>query len=135
MPTLDDEAFENYLKQFRPIVPDSLVPAQRSQHSWRHRSVWRIWAIGFAVALIFSAFILDRASRHPHPAHSGSNTAGMQVVSPVKPLTMRDADALLSAAPSYKAAVNSIAFHHQEPTIPKDKQSALAVLAKEKVRL
>jgi hypothetical protein len=54
---------------------------------------------------------------------------------PMQPLTMRDANALLATAPSYKAALDEMAFHHQPSTVPKDKQSGLAVLAKEKIKL
>jgi hypothetical protein len=68
-------------------------------------------------------------------AHKGNNPASVEVVLPRQPLTMRDANALLATAPSYKAAVDSMAFHNQGSIIPKNKQSTLAVLAKEKIKL
>jgi hypothetical protein len=63
---------------------------------------------------------------------------GLQSVTvnaPMQPLTMRDANALLATAPSYKAALDELAFHRQRSTVAKGKQSGLAVLAKEKIKL
>ena len=63
-----------------------------------------------------------------------SNPPSIELALPKQALTMREANALLASAPSYKAAVDSMAFHNQG-SFPKDKQSALAVLAKEKIKL
>jgi hypothetical protein len=131
--TLDDEGFETYLKQFRPLVPDALPTREASQESWRRRSVLRTWVVGATAMVILG--VLSFQIFKIHVADKGSHPALVQVVLPVQPLTMRDANALLSIAPSYKAAVDSMAFHEQGSTIPKDRQSALAVLAKEKIKL
>jgi hypothetical protein len=48
---------------------------------------------------------------------------------------MRDANSLLASAPSYKAVLDEMAFHPRGSTVPKDKQSAVAVLSKEKIKL
>lgn len=133
MPTLDDERFEGYLKQFRPIVPDALPLKQESQEPWRRRSGMQNWAIGVTAIVILGVvgFYIGKG----RVAHKIDNPASVEVVLPKQPLTMRDANALLSTAPSYKAAVDSMAFRGQGSTIPKDKQSALAILAKEKIKL
>jgi hypothetical protein len=47
---------------------------------------------------------------------------------------MRDANTLLATAPSYKMALDEMAFHRRS-TVPKDKQSAVEVLAKERIKL
>jgi hypothetical protein len=133
VPTLDDEGFETYLKQFRPLVPDALPSREASQESWRRRSVLRIGVVGATAMVILG--VLSLHIFKSRVAHKGSHPASVQAVLPVLPLTMRDANALLAIAPSYKAVVDSIAFHNQGSTIPKDKQSALAVLAKEKIKL
>jgi hypothetical protein len=131
VPTLDDERFEKYLKQFRPIVPDALPLRQEGKESWRRHSALRKWAIGVAAIVIISlvGFYIgkDRMAHKPSPA-------SVQV-DLTQPLTMRDANALLSSASSYKAAVDNLAFRSQGAMIPKDKQSAFAVLAKEKIKL
>jgi hypothetical protein len=54
---------------------------------------------------------------------------------PPEPLTMRSANAWLATAPSFKAAVDDLAFRSQTRPLPQGKQSAVAVLSKEKIRL
>ena len=131
MPTLDDERFETYLKEFRPIEPDPLPAIHRKQEYWRS-SASRLWAIGLATIVILGVVTFRTVSSRV--AKKLSNPPSIEVALPKQPLTMRDANALLASAPSYKAAVDSMAFHNQG-SIPKDKQSALAVLAKEKIKL
>jgi hypothetical protein len=131
VPTLDDERFETYLKEFRPIVPDPLPAIERKQEYW-HSSALRLWAVGLATIVILCVVAFRIVSSRV--AKKLSNPPSIELVLPKQPLTMRDANALLASAPSYKAAVDSMAFHNQG-SIPKDKQSALAVLAKEKIKL
>ncbi len=133
MPNLDDEGFEAYLKQFQPLVPDALPSKEAYQESWRHRSVLRISVVGATALVILGVWSFHAVKSRV--AYTSSNRATVRVVVPVQPMTMRDANALLATAPSYKAAVDSMAFHIQGSTISKDKQSALAVLAKEKIKL
>jgi hypothetical protein len=54
---------------------------------------------------------------------------------PSEPLTMRSANAWLATAPSFKAAIDDLAFRSQASPLPQGKQSAIAVLRKEKIRL
>lgn len=132
MPTPEDERFETYLKQFRPIVPDAL-PVKEHQRAFPH--YWRlgIWGAGAAAVIILGIvsfyMILSRGSQEPR------NPQWVSVNTPTQPLTMRDANALLATAPSYKAALDNMAFRCPSSTVTKDKQSALAVLAKEKIKL
>jgi hypothetical protein len=48
---------------------------------------------------------------------------------------MHDANALLAKAPSCKALMNELALRPSSSTPSKKKQSAFAVLAKEKIKL
>jgi hypothetical protein len=48
---------------------------------------------------------------------------------------MRSANALLAAAPSFKTAVDAMAFHSQTIPLPEGKRSAVSVLSKEKIKL
>jgi hypothetical protein len=131
VPTLDDERFEAYLKEFRPIVPDPLPAIHRKQEYWRS-SASRLWAIGLATIVILGVVTFRTVSSRV--AKKLSNPPSLELALPKQALTMRDANALLASAPSYKAAVDSMAFHNQG-SFPKDKQSALAVLAEEKIKL
>ena len=130
MPTADDERFETYLKQFRPLVPDALAVNNREHASPRY-GVLAIWG---AAAVIILGTVSFRIV-HSRGSAGARNPESVAVNVPMHPLTMRDANALLATAPSYKAALDKMAFPRQSSTVPKDKQSALAVLAKEKIKL
>ena len=51
MGTLDNEGFETYLKQFRPIVPDALPLTEGSRRSTRRRLLLPIWVAGATAML------------------------------------------------------------------------------------
>lgn len=132
MQTPDDERFESYLKQFRPLLPDALPTPTRERPSSRHRN-FAIWSVGAAAVIILGAIgwrmIPGRLSGRP------GNPQPVAVSAPIRPLTMRDANALLATAPSYKAVLDEMAFHPRPSTVPNDRQSAVAVLSKEKIKL
>lgn len=135
MPDLDDEQFEKYLKGFRPLPPDALpvrdlgpLPARRA----------RPLLLATAGLGAIAAVILGVASFHVLNHHTSSETRPSTSVRgpvPGQPLTLRDANALLEAAPSYKSAMDELAFPRESSTMPNKNQSALAVLAKEKIQL
>ena len=132
MPTLDDERFERYLKQFQPLMPDGL-PATTCERALPRHRIFAMWSAGAAAVIILGVIgfhvIPSRVSRQP------GNPLPIPVNSPTQPLSMRDANSLLATAPSYKAVLNEMAFHPQHSTVPEDKQSAVAVLSKEKIKL
>lgn len=133
MPELnEDERFESYLKQFRPLMPDAL-PVNEISRTPRRRLVLAIRALG-AVAVVALGVVTVRNLNHRFGEESHSS-APVNLLASTPPLTMRGANALLASAPSYKAVMNQLAFPAESSTIPKDKQSALAVLGKEKTRL
>ncbi len=137
MPSPDDERFEAYLKRFRPLSPDPL-PASEGARPSRHTLIF--WA-RIAVAALLLIVVLGTLELRNHfkqvsvsnAASHGASTAEVVVVRP--PLTLRSANALLAAAPSFKAAVDDLAFRTRTTPLPKGKQSAVAVLSKEKIRL
>ena len=131
MPELnEDEGFENYLKQFRPLMPDGLPEIRPAP---RRRFVLAIWAVA-AVAVMVLGVLTVRKLNHRFGEESHSS-APVNLLAPTAPLTMRGANALLATAPSYKAVMDQLAFPQKTSTVPKEKQSALAVLGKEKIRL
>lgn len=130
----DDERFELYLKQFRPLMPDAL-PVNESRPVPRRHLVLAIGLVG-AVALVIIGIGITSLRILNHPRVVDSNRSGsLQWLGPTPPLTMHDANALLAKAPSYKALMNELALRPSSSTPSKKKQSAFAVLAKEKIKL
>ena len=134
MQTPDDEQFEVYLKRFHPIAPEP-VPTLRVGHASVRSVPLGIWLAAVAAMLFVGAVILHIRSNRvvvPNPAH---DVALAEQYAPTGPLTMRSANAWLATAPSFKAAVDDLAFRSQTSPLPQGKQSAVAVLSKEKIRL
>ncbi len=130
----DDERFERYLKQFRPLPPESL---QTEKHRRATRRPFALAAGAAAAAAILVAAVLTMSPRRK-PAHSPDGTedlAGVQQLTNPQPLTIGSASALLAHAPSFKAAVDLVAFRSQATQLPKGARSALAVLSKENAKL
>jgi hypothetical protein len=133
----DDERFEIYLKKFRPLMPDALLVSERRPVP-RRRFVLAIGVAG-ALAMVIIGIASLRIFHHPMAVdsdRSGSlRSSSLQWPAPTPPLTMRDANALLAKAPSYKALMNELALRPNGSTPSKKKQSAFAVLGKEKIKL
>lgn len=130
MPIPDDDRFESYLRRFQPIVPDALPLSQQSRATWTHPALRFAAAAAIVILGVVSFYMVDRRV----PANKG-DSASIEISQPSQPLTMREANALLASATSYRAVVDNMAFRSRGVTIPNGKQSALAVLAKEKVKL
>jgi hypothetical protein len=134
VPTLDDEQFKAYLKQFRPLVPDPL-PAAGSRHRVRRTFVLGAWAATAAAILVLVALTLHHLTNRAPVAETVGNVGNPEHLQASQPLTMRSANALMARALSFKAMVDDMAFRSQTAPLPKDKRSAIAVLGKEKIKL
>jgi hypothetical protein len=132
--TPDDEQFEDYLRQFHPIAPEP-VPTLSVSHSSRRSARLGIWLAAAAAVLVIGAVILHIRSSRIVVSNKASDAAVAERHGPSEPLTMRSANAWLATAPSFKAAVDDLAFRSQTSPLPQGKQSAVAVLSKEKIRL
>ena len=132
MPDPNDERFKTYLKQFRPLVPDAL-PVNQMRPAPRGHIVLTIWAVGGIVVMVIVGVASLRIMDHRVTGES-THSASVEFLAPTQ-LTMRGANGLLATAPSYKAVMNELAFPPQTSIVPKDKQSALAVLGKERIKL
>jgi hypothetical protein len=132
--TPDDEQFEAYLKRFHPIAAEP-VPTLSVGHSSRRSLSLGIWLGAVAAILVIGAFILHIRGNKDVVSNTASDAAFAERHAPSEPLTMRSANAWLAAAPSFKAAVDGLAFRSQTSPLPQGKQSAVAVLSKEKIRL
>jgi hypothetical protein len=134
MPIPDDEQFEHYLKQFRPLDPEPL-PIEKYSRVTRRRFVLAVWA---AAAVAVLAMVLLATLRRPKSAQLARDTSTF--VSPEQltkrlPLTIGTANALLARSPSAKATLDQMVFQPQFSQIPKGKHSAFAVLSKENTKL
>jgi hypothetical protein len=130
----DDEQFEVYLKRFHPIAPEP-VPTLRIGHSTRRSLSLGISLAAVAAVLVIGAVILHIRSNQVVVSNTNSDAAVAQRHAPSEPLTMRSANAWLATAPSFKSAVDGLAFRPHGSPLPQGKQSAVALLSKEKIRL
>ena len=127
-----DEKFETHLKQFRPVDPQPLR-VERRVHAPQRWFVLAAWAAA-AAAVVAVAVV----GFHARPGRIAPPVETFAVVDQlVKPqsLTIRSANALLARAPSFKEAIDQMAFPPKPAPLPADKHSALAELSKEKIKL
>jgi hypothetical protein len=129
-----DARFEAYLKQFRPLAPAPL-PAERHGRATRRSFVLAAWAAAAAAVLAAALIVFHSHAGGPQVALPTENLAGTDQLINTPPLTIRSANALLATAPSFKAAVDEMAFSSKATPLPKDKHSALTELSKEKTKL
>jgi hypothetical protein len=132
--TPEDEQLEAYLKRFHPIAPEP-VPTLSVGHSSRRSPLLGIGLAAVAAILVIGVVILHVRSGRIVVSNTASDAAVSERHAPSEPLTMRSANAWLATAPSFKAAVDNLAFRSQTTPLPQGKQSAVAVLSKEKIRL
>lgn len=133
MQSPDNEQFEAHLKRFQPIAPEP-VPAISVVSSTRRSTSLGTWLAAVAAILVLGALVLHRGNRAVVPNRSSDAAfAGRRALS--EPLTMQSANSWLAKAPTFKAALDGLAFRPQTSPVPQDKQSAVAVLSKEKIRL
>ena len=134
MQTPDDEKFEAYLRRFRPIAPEP-IPTLSVGHSSRRSPPLGVWLAAVAAILVIGAVIVHVRSSRIVVSYTSSDAGFSERHAPSEPLTMQSANAWLATAPSVKAAVDDLAFRSQTGPIAQGKQSAVAVLSKEKLRL
>jgi hypothetical protein len=134
VPTLDDERFEAYLKQFRPLVPKPLPAVEPSLRA-RRAVALGAWAAAAVAILVLGALTLHIRTNRARIAETAENVGNPERLQDSQPLTMRSANALMAKAPSFKAMVDGMLFRSQAVPLPKGKRSAVAVLGKEKIKL
>jgi hypothetical protein len=132
MPTPDDERFEAYLKQFRPAPPGDLpanIPVPK-------RSIGRFIALLVTAAtIIILAIVVTRNQHKQIVTNVPVANDGPTHIAADPPFTMRTANKLLANAPSFKSAVDDLAFKSERIPLAKNEQSAIYVLGKEKIKL
>lgn len=125
MPILDDEQFERYLKEFRPLAPESLQIEKRASRA-RRSFASMTWAAACAASLLL-AFLLWHRPRPAQPANVPQLASSAS-------LTIGRANALLVHAPSLKEAFDGLSFQPKPASQPQGKQSALTVLSKDNIK-
>jgi hypothetical protein len=134
VPTLDDERFEAYLKQFRPLVPEPLR-AVEPRPGARRKFILGAWAAAAATIVVLGAVTFHVRAKNHRVAERIGNAGSLERLQESQPLTMRSVNALMAKAPSFKEMVDGMAFHSQTVALPNGKRSAVAVLGKEKIKL
>jgi len=132
VPTHDDGKFESYLKQFRPVVPEAL-PAKVHVRARRPLffSAWAAVAAAILLAVMLSVF-LHWPPQRPGKARTG--VPSVEELNNLQPLTIAKANALLAEAPSFRAAVDNMAFQPESKPISEGRYSALALLSEEETK-
>lgn len=127
-----DEKFEARLKQFRPLAPGPL-PVNGHVRTSRHWFVPAVWAATAAAIVVVAVLAFHaRPGRVAPPVQSA---AIADLLAKPRSLTIGTANALLASAPSFKDAIDGIAFPPKPAPLPADKHSALTELSKEKIKL
>ena len=135
MQTPDDQQFEAYLKRFHPIAAEPLPAFSVRGPAQRSLSVWMAAAAAIIVVGVVAAVIFHVRSNRVVVLNTAREIAFAEPHLPVEPLTIRSANAWLATAPSFKVAVDDLAFRSHPGQLPQDKQSVVALLSKEKIRL
>jgi hypothetical protein len=130
---LDEKKFEDYLKQFRPVLPEPIPTPYTAdvRRTGRRNAGW----VAVAAAVLLTG-IVGLHYRTPVWVRSRSSTVtSSPSKTPAEPLTIRSAKVWLRAAPSFNEAVDQLAFRPGINSVQEGKQSAVAILSKEKIKL
>jgi len=135
VPIPDDEQFERYLRQFKPVAADPLPLARRP-------ALGRFWfyvvPAAAAIALLLVLFFMLRERARPAiapQAKSPATPAAREELAISQPLTLHQANELLAHSPSLASALDNLAFQRQRRKLPQGSLSALAALSKEDIKL
>ncbi len=132
MPIRDDEPFEKYLKQFRPVAPETL-PVKEQVRARRRPLLFAAWAA--VAAAILAVMVSVFLHWPPHrPGELRTSRPGVEELNNLQPLTIAKANALLAQAPSFKAAVDNMAFQSESRPISEGRHSALALFSEEETK-
>lgn len=129
MPIRDDEQFEKYLKKFHPVAPEALP--MKEQVRVRRPLSFAAWA---AVAVVLLVMVSVFLHWPPHQREVRTSRLGVEELNNPQPLTIAKANALLGEAPSFKAAVDHMAFQSESRPISEGRYSALALLSEEETK-
>jgi hypothetical protein len=133
----EDERFEQYLKKFQPLAPEPLPDVEMARGT-RRSLVLGAWAAAAAMVVVAAVLLLHPLPKSGYPPHGAESTTRVEPLANSQALTIGAANTLLAHAPSAKAAVDGVAaqaFQSHSISLSEGRQSALAVLSKEKTKL
>jgi hypothetical protein len=133
LPDETDEKFDRYLKQFRPLAPEPL-PRKRQARMNNRRFVVAAGIAAAAALVVVSLTVHLRRNPIHSPVGAGPTDDARQAADS-RSLTIGRANALLARSPSFKTAIDRIAFQSPAIQMQDDSHSALARLSKEKTKL
>jgi hypothetical protein len=126
VPIDDDEQFERYLRQFRPLSA-TRMQFENLETGWRR--TLPVWAAVAAVALV-AWLMLHPRGQQSNRKNALTPRAGVVYIANSQPLTIQSADALLTRAPSFEAAIDALAAPSHVTSFD-GKQSAFDALSKD----
>ena len=101
----------------------------------RRLFVLAAWAATAAAIVSLAVLAFHARPGQSHIAPPVESFAIADQLAKPRSLTVRTANALLATAPSFKDAIDGMAFPPKPAPLPADKHSALAELSKEKTKL
>lgn len=128
-----DDQFEAYLKRFQPLIPE---PLPALEHTRVVRRLLRLAGSIAAVAVMTIVGVLVWRVQRPQvvvPVVTNLESSDMRP--PTGPLTLQNTNEWLARAPSFKTAVDHLGFRPETSSIQQGKQSAVAVLSEERIKL
>lgn len=129
----DDEQFEEYLKQFRPVTPEALL--MKKQVKARRRPLLTAAWAAVAAAILLSVMAPAFLRWLPHrPGEDRTSKPGVEELNNPQLLTIAKANVLLAQATSFNAAVDNMAFQPESKPISEGRYSALALLSEEETK-
>jgi hypothetical protein len=131
-----DEQFERYLQEFRPLAAPEELQIEKRPNSVRRRPlVWTACAVACAASVALAFFLWSHRPKQTQLPDGGVGPVVAPELANSQTLTIRRANALLTRATSLKEAADELFCQPQPTPQPQGKQSALAALSKENVRL
>lgn len=128
MPMSENEGFESYLKNFRPLPP-SLPPRRRARGEVRRVLISLSAAAGILIAALLGVHFRSRHRYLPGTSAYLQNAISMPIPGP---LTAAGANAALFGNSSVKAALDQMAFSLRSNRRSAGQISALEVLGEER---
>jgi len=135
VPTLDDEQFERFLKEFRPLPAPESLQLKKHPRAVRRPFVLTAWAAACTAVLVLALPWLPHRFKPTQPPGASGSGAIAPPLTNSQSLTIGRANAILADAPPFKEAVDRLSFQHQPVPQSEGKQSVLNALGKENFKL
>src|ERR1700746_1190956 len=104
----NDELFEHYLKEFRPLAAGKPLEVEKRAEKARLRLAWGAWAAACVASLVLALLLFSHRPNPTEPPGGSGSFEGTSERASSQPLTIGRANALLENAPSLKEAVDRL---------------------------